>query len=177
MKNYNKITFILCFFTLLSYSQESKVEKNIYGGQIGVYGIWAYNETQLIHNTVLRTEIGTDIGFGKNFFIANPSITIEPKWYYNIKKRQIKGKDIKNNSANFISLQTKYYLDNIIKNNQREEYNLNNILKSNITWGIRRNINNSLNYETGFGLGIQRNFKTNNFESSINIHLRFGLGW
>lgn len=172
------ILALIIFTSLFSYSQENSVSKNIKGLQLGIYGIWAYNETKLVENLVLRNEIGIDVSFGKNFLIANPSITFEPKWYYNANKRKRKGKNIKNNSANFLSIQAKYYFNNFISNNiDREDLNQNKILKTNLTWGIRRSISETLNYETGIGLGIQRDFIEDQFEPSLNIHLRFGLGW
>lgn len=172
-----KLTIILCLLTLFSFSQENNVKKNTNGIQIGLYGLWAYNEVKIVNNTVLRSEIGTDLGFGKNFFIANPTIAIEPKWYYNINKRHRNNKNITNNSANFISLQTKYYFDNITNRDSYNRYNQDKILKSTITWGIRRNISNTFNYEAGIGIGGLRDFGEGINDIAINVHLRIGLAW
>ena len=56
------ITLILCGITLTAKSQNTSVEKSIFGLQTGVLGIWAYNETKLSNTIALRTEIGLDFG-------------------------------------------------------------------------------------------------------------------
>jgi hypothetical protein len=48
------------------------------------------------------------------------------------------------------------------------------------TWGIRRNIGNHFNYETGIGVGYVRyfyksqGFGENEGEAAVNLHLRIG---
>lgn len=83
----------------------ASVEKLMYSFQIGVLGTWFQNETKLSNTIAIRTEIGlcTEIWAGSGFFMA-PEITLEPRWYYNIKKRAKKNLDISNNSAFFFSL-------------------------------------------------------------------------
>ena len=72
----------------------------------------------------LRGELGLDAGFwGGDFvddgFILAPVITIEPRFYYNFKKRVEKSKRIDGNSGNFISVKTSFNPDLFtISNNQ-----------------------------------------------------------
>ncbi|WP_422104379.1 hypothetical protein [Winogradskyella sp.] len=166
--------------------QKSSVEKSIFGIQTGFAGLWVYNELKLSNQIALRTEIGFDAYDNDEFypdagFLLTTFITAEPRWYYNLNKRQSKSKRIDNNSGNFFSLKTSFRSDNLLldfgdANNARIVDNLAIIP----TWGIRRNIGNHFNYETGLGLGYIHYFaKSSGFvkdkgEAAINLHLRIG---
>ncbi|WP_088324630.1 hypothetical protein [Polaribacter tangerinus] len=115
------------FILFFSFSQEPKkhsVENSMYGVQTGLLGVWGYNETKPNNEFALRTEIGLDGEYSysdfdspKSQYYFIPSISLEPRWYYNFKKRAKKGKSIKRNSANFLSLKTTYNPDWFIISN------------------------------------------------------------
>ncbi|WP_111708482.1 hypothetical protein [Lutibacter citreus] len=179
------VTLTICLFTLIVKSQNTSVEKSIFGVQTGFLGIWVHNESKLSNQFALRSEVGFDTGvfenniYDKAGFILVPTITLEPRWYYNLKKRENKSKRIDGNSGNFIALKTTYHPDWFIISN---EDNINFISDISIipTWGIRRNIGNHLNFETGFGIGYVHYFEEHNFiliddsDVTINLHLRIG---
>jgi hypothetical protein len=85
----------LCTLTLVAKAQNTSVEKSTFGVQTGVLGIWAYNEAKLSNNIALRTEIGFDFGIWETTYydyydsplILTPVIVLEPRFYYNLKKR------------------------------------------------------------------------------------------
>ena len=184
----NKIylTLIFCGLTLIAKSQNSSVEKSTYGIQTGFLGIWAHNESKLSNKIALRSEIGFDTGInGGGYyhnvgFILEPVITLEPRWYYNLNKRLEKDRRIDGNSGNFISLKTSFHPDWFLISN----YDNNLRIVSNIsivpTWGIRRNVGNHFNYETGFGVGYlyyfakSAGYSQNSGDLAVNLLLRIG---
>jgi len=181
------LTLIFCGITIIakSQNQDVSVEKSNYGIQIGVLGIWIHNETKLTNQIVLRSELGLDSGiFGGSFYpktgyIMTPVITLEPKWYYNLEKRVSKSKNISGNSGNFISLKTSYNPDWFVISNY-DNLRVVNQISIIPTWGIRRNIGNHFNYETGIGLGFRHYFAKSagylkdESETALNLHLRIG---
>ena len=154
------LTLTLCGLTFIAKSQNASVEKSMYGIQTGFLGIWVHNESKLSNQFVLRSEIGLDTGIygsdvnGIDGFLLTPTITLEPRWYYNLNKREGKSRRIDGNSGNFISIVP--------------------------TWGIRRNIGNHFTYETGIGIGYLHYFKKDNVilisepDVAVNLHLRIG---
>ncbi|AXT18411.1 hypothetical protein D7030_07840 [Flavobacteriaceae bacterium AU392] len=175
------LTLSLIFITFSINAQDASVEDSFYGIQTGFLGIWVHNETKLSNKIALRTELGLDAGFfyssafSDNLgFLLAPVITLEPRWYYNLDKRQNKSKNIKNNSGNFLSLDVSYHPDLfVISNND----NVGVIDQVSVIpkWGIRRSIGNHFNYETGIGVGYNYIFGGfNEGEVAVDLHLRIG---
>lgn len=167
---------------LKSNAQTATVEKSIYGLQTGVLGIWAHNEIKLTNQIALRTEVGLSGGvFGGSFypktgFLMVPVFTAEPRWYYNLKKRVSKSRNISGNSGNFLTIQTSFYPNWFVISNV-SNLKTNNLLTVIPTWGIRRNIGNHFTYETGIGLGFARQFNQNPGDITkaiANLHIRIG---
>ena len=183
------LTITLCLLTILTKaqdaSQEASVEKSIYGVQFGILGIWVHNESRLTNRIALRSEIGIEAGISSGnsydgtYFVVVPNISLEPRWYYNLKKRESKSKRIDGNSGNFIALKTSFHPDIVIASNDDDV-----VLISDIsivpTWGIRRNIGKHFNYEAGFGVGYIHFFKDKNTtlinepDVAVNLHARIG---
>jgi len=163
-------------------SQTASVEKSTYGIQTGLLGIWVHNEMKLTNQIALRTELGMNAGiYGGDFypktgFLMTPVITAEPRWYYNLEKRQSKSKNISGNSGNFVSLQTSYHPNwFVISNNENSKtFNLITVIP---TWGIKRNIGKHFTYETAIGIGYGHQFREGlgDLEGvAANLHLRVG---
>jgi hypothetical protein len=181
-----KITFILflIFATQITKAQDASVEKSIFGIQTGFLGAWGYNESKLSNEFTLRTEVGLDLSVFDSFFIPGgtqtvltPVSNLEPRWYYNLNKRQEKGKKIANNSGNFFSLKFSYHPDLFVISSQKN-ITIPNQISVIPTWGIRRTIGKSISYETGFGLGYGRildDIIGDKGEVRANIHLRIGF--
>ncbi|MFD1062893.1 hypothetical protein ACFQ1Q_06510 [Winogradskyella litorisediminis] len=181
-----KIVFVLSlnFIFFQSFSQSISVEKSVFAVQTGFLGIWVHNESRLSDDFALRTELGLDAGilsdgpndFGFAFVAA---ITLEPRWYYNLKRRVSKNKRIDKNTGNFASIKTTYHPDWFVIH---DDNNINFVGDLSIipTYGIRRHIGKHFNYEAGFGIGYVRYFKKDKvilFDESdvaVNLHLRIG---
>lgn len=179
------LTITICLLTLIAKSQDASVEKSTYGIQTGLLGIWVHNESRLSNQIALRSELGLDTGiYGNdvnnvNGYLLAPTITLEPRWYYNLNKRVGKSRRIDGNSGNFISIKTTYHPDWFVISN---EQNINFITDISIipTWGIRRHIGNHFTYEAGIGIGYIHYFKKDHVialtepDVALNLHLRMG---
>ncbi len=108
-----------------------------------------------------------------------PVITAEPRWYYNLNTRLSKSKNIEGNSENFISLKTSFHPDWFVISNY-DTIKIISDISIVPTWGIRKNIGNNFNYETGIGLGYryifakQAGYLENESDAVLNLHLRIG---
>lgn len=181
------INIILCLFFSNLFSQNKEnisVERSIYGIQIGLLGGWINNESKLTDNISIRSEIGLDFGYlGGEFnkgtnLIFYPSITIEPRYYYNLNKRSNNSKNIKNNSANFIALSADYHPDWFVLNsNKKNNIYINNQISLVPKWGIKRTKNN-VTFEAGIGYGVNyildNEYIGNKSFGILDLHLRIG---
>ncbi|MBZ9632231.1 hypothetical protein LB465_15725 [Salegentibacter sp. LM13S] len=186
-----KILLLIAISLITQHSwtqQNTAVEKSVYGFQAGVLGFWAHNESRLDRNISIRTELGFDAGiFSSNADFSGskvgvifiPSITLEPRLYYNLHKRMDKGKNISENSGNFVALKLNYRPDWFTLSNVK-----NTSVADNIAiipkWGIRRTFWNHLTYELGAGVGYRKYFlkqygyAENPGEVGIDLHIRLG---
>ena len=182
------ITFSTTKAQINQISKSNTVEQSIYGFQTGFFGAWFYNEQKLFSSFSLRTELGFDADidgfFGleatnateRNTWIAALSVQAEPRWYYNFKKRKRKGKVTQGNTGNFVAFRIgANFEDTFISNadNLFLPYQIRLIP----TWGIRRQLGSSFNYEVGIGIGSVRIFdrRFEKWEGAINLHIRIGL--
>ena len=183
------ILAVILFTTQESRTQENNsVEKSMYGVQAGFLGFWAHNEARLKRNLSLRSEVGFDTGiFSSNAdysgtdvgVIFTPTISLEPRLYYNLDKRVKKGKNISKNSGNFVSIKLNYRPDWFTLSNVD-----NTTIADNIAiipkWAIRRTHWDHLTYELGAGIGYRKYFlkqygyKDNPGEIALDLHIRLG---
>lgn len=136
------------------------VEKTFFSIQTGLAGIWINNETKLSNSIALRSEIGIEHDFfvGDQYdgvgFILQSVLTLEPRYYYNLEKRNSRGKKTSKNSGNYLSLKTSYHPDWFVLN---LDENITKTADLSIipTWGIKRQIGSNFTYEAGLGLGYR----------------------
>ena len=179
------ITFIFISLSIFCNAQNLSVEKSVFGIQTGLLGIWAHNESRLSNTIALRSELGLGgaIWGGSIYdevgFSLSPVLTLEPRFYYNLNKRNSRSKGITNNSGNFISIKTSFTPDWFVIANVKDISVLSEI--SFIpSFGIRRNIGTHFNYEAGLGFGYKyifaraAGYSKNESEAIGNIHLRIG---
>ena len=154
------LALIFLGLTLNANCQTIGVEKTFFSIQTGLAGIWINNESKLSNTIALRSEIGIERDFfvGDQYdgagFILQPVLTLEPRYYYNLEKRNSKGKKTSKNSGNYLSLKTSYHPDWFVLN---LDENITKTADLSIipTWGIKRQIGNNFTYETGLGLGYR----------------------
>lgn len=193
LSSYTVLLTLLLFFFIIQLSKAQVLknpikpiaEKSIYGVQAGFLGFWGYNETRLHKSLVLRSELGFDLGlFGGSLIETSGSldyalafnVTVEPRWYYNLNKRQDKSKRISNNNGNFIAIKmSSNFQDAVISDN--DNVTVPTQIRFIPKWGIRRSIGNHFTYELGIGIGTGRTFNTFNDEwgAVADLHIRFGF--
>lgn len=161
MKN---LILILVILPILNFAQNS-VEKSLFNIQTGFIGVWINNELKLTNDIVLRSELGLEptwvLGEGTSW---HANIRAEPRYYYNLDKRNSKGKRIAKNTANFWALAMNY--------RPKGKYSIESysfVPK----WGIRR-VKNKFNYELGVGFGYRKEKEYGSF-AEIDLHLRIGF--
>jgi hypothetical protein len=180
------IFFCILFITpIIANCQSGNIEKSKYGVQTGFLGVWFQNERRVSNTVALRLELGLDASFFSAFlnqktrYVLGPVLTVEPRYYYNLEKRKLKGKSIANNSGNFLSVKTSYTPNWFAISNYDNVKAVQNISMI-PTFGIRRHIGNHFNYEAGFGYGYRYYFdnsngnKINEGEFGANLLLRLG---
>jgi hypothetical protein len=172
-------------FTIVTKAQNASVEKSTFGIQTGILGIWVHREVKLTNLIALRAELGMDAGiwyggfYPKTGYLITPVFTFEPRWYYNLEKRQSKSISITGNSGNFLTIQTSYHPNWFTISNYDNAKILNQVSLI-PTWGIRRNIGEHFTYETGIGLGYRYYFAKSvgytkdESSAALNLHLRVG---
>ncbi|WP_299014492.1 hypothetical protein [uncultured Polaribacter sp.] len=153
--------------------------------QIGLFGFWGYNETKLNNQFALRTEIGLDGGYyysdlntPKSQYILIPSLSLEPRWYYNFAKRDKKGKSIKNNAANFVSIKTTYN-PNWFAITNVSNADFSNLFRIIPSWGIRRDLGANFDFDLrlgfGYGVAVNNNNSSGGFLGDFSV--RFGYNF
>ncbi|CAL2079480.1 hypothetical protein [Tenacibaculum sp. 190524A05c] len=185
-----KNTKLLCSLLLLScitlFSQKDSkkvksqisVEKNIFGVQAGLFGAWVYNETKLADNVALRTELGMDLAlFGGTYYpktgvIFYPTVTVEPRFYYNLNRRNKLNKKIEYNSGNFFSLKTSYGSDAFAISNY--DVVINNHMKVVPKYGIRRSFGKNFEMEFSAGIGYLYDFDLKSSDAILDLGFRIG---
>jgi len=195
IKNHILLVLLFCFATANAQNTSTapalaSVEKSLFNVQVGAIGFYVSNEARISNRWALRTELGLDMWFyetynwnsygdSKKGAILAPSIGLEPRWYYNLKKRAGKGKNIENNSASFVTLAIKYYSD-AFKIGGPDGLYIPNQVSFVPKWGIRRAIAKSnFNYELGIGIGPiwyldkTRNYK-DQYDITADVHIRLG---
>ncbi|RYD85301.1 MAG: hypothetical protein EOP54_31425, partial [Sphingobacteriales bacterium] len=141
-------------------STGGKVEKSLFNVQTGFAGLWVSSEVALSNSIALRSELGMEVWYYDSFWtdekgaVLAPSLSVEPRWYYNIAKRDGKGKYTANNSANFLTLAVEFYPDLFLVGSAPSYVHIPNQISFIPKWGMRRSIAHSnFNYELGIGLG------------------------
>lgn len=162
-----------------STNQEPSVEKSFFGVQAGLFGAYVYNESKLSNDIALRTELGMSMGlwdgtfYPKTGILFTPTISVEPRYYYNLKRRVKNGKNILNNSANFFSLKTSYNPDLFVISNY-DNISVNNHITIIPSYGFRRNLGKNFEYEFTAGYGYGYDFKLKDGGGLLNLGFRIG---
>jgi hypothetical protein len=186
--------FVILGICFSAQAQNTTVEKSFFGIQTGLAGVWLNNESKLSNSIALRSEIGIEHDFtlGSHYdgagFILQPVLTIEPRYYYNLEKRNTQGKKSGNNSGNYLSLKTSYHPDWFVLN-LADNYTKTADLAIIPTWGIKRQISSHFTYETAIGYGYRMVYLKDNQQSGTvqnvdgaskrnqytpHLHLRIG---
>ncbi len=181
------VTLTLLAFLLNVSGQEASVERSTYGIQTGFLGTWVHNELRITNSIALRSELGLDFNFWggdfvKDGYLLTPVLTLEPRFYYNLEKRESKSRKIINNTGSFLSLRTSYHPDWFNFSNYD---NISVIPDLSIipSWGIKTHIGKHFCFEGGLGYRLRTTFtKSMGYSRNINddeldIHFRIGYSF
>ena len=95
----------------------------------------------------------------------------ELKYMYNREKRLKKGKNMENNSGNYIAFQTKYFTRRFSENTNFEP--LNRAILNEFHWGLQRSMGGNWLFSFHVGLGFLRNIDDDYNLVSPAIGLKF----
>ncbi len=179
LKNFVCTVLVSFLFTVNTNAQV--VDKSINGVQTGLLGIWWHNESRLAKNWAFRTEIGYEAPYFVNeyqYLLFLPVASIEPRWYYNSRKRQGNSNNTFHNSSNFAAIAVRYY-PRFLAYSPIEYENVDGGVFLYHSWGMRRNINYKWNIEFGAGIGVDpflKNREVDDGDSNwvLNLTLRIG---
>lgn len=168
-------------------SELISVEDRISGIQTNLLELVFYEEQKLTRSIALRGEVGLNselFSYSKTFlgeshlgFISALQVAVEPRWYYNLRKRDFKGKNTSFNNGSYISLRANFIPNMIILSNVDERfYQLYNQITFIPTFGMRHTWWNHFDFELGLGLGYHYSFYNDDSYHGIAFrpHLRLG---
>lgn len=170
MKKY--IIIGLISLSLVTAAQEkASVEKNLFGAQLGLGNTSFYYETKLDRKITLRTELGLELISSvkedndpelkdEKATLISPYLSLEPRFYYGLDRRNKLERSIKNNSSNYISLLT-YYVSNRTPLMNTGDFDVVSSFSIIPKYGIRRAFAKHFNYEFSFGAGYKYNIFSN----------------
>lgn len=155
-------SLFLSFILAAPLSAQSTVESSITGLQFNLNNVAVFHERALSNQATLRFQAnfglhleGRTIGDNVDFdLFLQPTLRVEPRYYYNLAKREAKGKRTSNNGGNFISLKTEYQLPFTLASTDADR-RLRGRLSFIPRWGIRRDLGSGWDFELGLGAGVR----------------------
>ena len=108
--------------------------------------------------------------------------TVEQRYYYNIIKRQSKGKNTRHKSADYFSVKPTYAFsrvkhanDNVLTSiSGKNKYDCNYFWCS-FNWGMRRAMGQRFYFDGSIGLGPSYSTDTHRWESMVDLNLCIGF--
>ncbi len=173
---------VLFIHSVAAQESETTVEEGLASIHVGIFGSWLAYEQAIGSQFTINSQLGLEGGFAigssrlssqtSNFlYILTPTLTIEPRFYYNSSKRMRKGKKTFNNSTNYVTLAAFYAPSSFSISNedvgkQETRFSLVPML------GMRRAIGERFSFEFALGYGI--GFSEQETVGFLDLDLRFG---
>lgn len=165
------LVFLIFAFSVNTRAQDSSVEKRMFSVQAGFgsrVSLEINNESRLSNTIALKSSFGLENDFtvGDHYegtgFILQPLLSLEPRYYYNLLKRNSKGKNTSYNSGNYFAIKTVYHPDWFVINlddNVTKTADLAIIP----TWGVKRQVASHFTFETAIGFGLRKVYLKDGF--------------
>ncbi len=187
------LVFVLInFLTSAQETEKVSVEENLFGVQLGVISASFQYETKLARKITLYSELGFGLSFltiknddpaidDEKSTIIFPFLNLEPRWYFGLDRRVKLGRNIRNNSSNYLSLATTFYSNETLLLNTGD-FNVTPQLSIVPQFGIRRAFAKNFNYELSGGVGYGYNFfddakGCNCSHNNTVIHIQYKIGY
>ena len=164
----------------ISFAQNDQpsIKKNIVSVDIGLFGTWINYEKQLKEVFTVKSSLGLEGGFvfgsSINYFTLTPTLRLEPRFYYNFKRRVKMKKKTSFNASNYFAV-TLLYIPNLftISNVSGLEYESGvHVIPK---FGIKRTIGQKVNFE--FAIGAGPYISKGRVEAALGLDLRFGYNF
>lgn len=157
--------------------QSSDRLQNIHSFKATFIGLSYSYEKRLSQEATVDLELLAGGALGSNilsgsFWMIAPSVRIEPRYYYNYLKRLERGRNVLNNSANYLALAAEYMFGVSLGDNPAAERTLSVVPK----WGSRRALGDHFFYEHATGLGFYTS-ETKNFKLFLGADLKIGYAF
>lgn len=177
--------FLLSFLFVISttaYTQGNTqtfgVEENLFKANLLFIPSVVY-ERAIRGNFVAKAELGVSLTIFDNFGDTSvgifPKVEGQLKYYYNLKRRFNKGKNISNNSGSFVATAYQFQDRNAIFNNIKRSSNFSYLGG---VWGFQKSYNSGLSLLFEVGLGYDFGYVSNNNPRGRPFPLLgFELGW
>ena len=163
---------LFCFVSMPVFAQNMASIEAPMGYPIGVslaYGIDYHPERYIL----IKPSVSASLNKG-DIFSVRYALAFEHRYYYNIIKRQSKGKKTLHKSADFISVKPSWEYWSF---KDYEYYRMNHIYFCSINWGLRRAMGRRFYFESSIGVGPLYNknemawFLHGDFRLSIGVQL------
>jgi hypothetical protein len=155
--------FLFLLFPTFSYSQQVE---SLHSVKLGLGNLNYSYEHVLQKQFSINLEAGINWGFhssNQNFeLFARPFLKVEPRLYYNVKKRYDRGKFL-NNSASFFSLNAGYNFGTFNSDISSSYFILAPM------WGFRRAMGKHFIFEAQIGGGLWFNRTSSQFNPALNV--------
>ena len=175
VKPFQKVSVLVFFLFIFGhiYAQDG-LKSNVFL-RAGVLQTSVGYEYILSKQFSLSSEAGLAYGYINSGIIGSSFVSLTPKYYYNINKRQKKGRNTQNNAANYFGIDLSYVPDIFTFSNTD---NINVIRSLSITpvYGMRRNIVGGLNFDFRFGL-LGVSFFESNMPARATYSIFVGLSY
>lgn len=177
MKRLLLLSFCLFSFSVINAQDQASVEDGLLSINILTPGL--EYEYGLTNSTTLDLRAGagfayrkTSFGEGYEGFGVYPIFNVQYRYYYNLQKRLDKGKNISNNSANYIALSGGLQSGKPVIGNL--EYNEAYFGSIGPVWGLQRYYGSGFKLDLNIGPGYGFNQSGDSFFSLL---IGFRLGW
>jgi hypothetical protein len=173
MKKYFLIITCLAFSQYANAQDSYSVNKSLF--KINILAPGFTYERGVSKNSTVCLDANLSLGFvirrNETSFPVTPFLRGQYRYYYNLDRRILKGKDVSNNSGNFVGLSTSHYFNPLGSKNYVSNYD--GVTVGGI-WGFQKTYKSNLNLSANAGLGY--NF-SNNVNSQIVPILNFTVAW
>ena len=172
MKCFSKLLFVLFFFSIpLSAQNSASIEV-----PLGISFVYSIDYHPLWHTQIKPTVgfgLGRDYIAGKWYTLIY-EFSVEQRFYYNLLKRELKGKKTFHKSANFISIKPTFDYQHYLKNDMLAEVKVS-VFSCPVNLGLRRSINSRFYFDGSIGLGPAYNTYDKRFYPRGNINIAIGF--
>ncbi|PRX45265.1 DUF3575 domain-containing protein [Salegentibacter salegens] len=175
MKKLLLLSFCLFTFSSINAQDQASVEDGLLSINILTPGL--EYEYGLTNSTTLDLRAGSAFGYRDNSYFGEdfgiyPTFNVQYRYYYNLEKRLNKGKNIKNNSANYIALSGSVQSGKPIIGDL--EYSEGYFGTVGPVWGLQRYYGSGFKLDLNLGAGYGFNESGDSF---LSLLIGIRLGW